>query len=228
MKTILYIDGFNLYFRALQKRRGLRWLNVQALAEELLFEDNEIIETNYFTARVNDRIDPGADVRQDAYLRALKTLPDLKIHYGKFATRRSWAKLCHPPVFRPEAEEMDEPWPETVRIIRSEEKGSDVNLAVQLVRDGFQGRFDVAVVITNDTDLEGAIRTVKEDAGLPVVLLSPVPEPHRTLREAASSVKIIRASHLKKSQFPDEIATSHGRVITRPETWREDASEREN
>ena len=219
MKTILYIDGFNLYFRALQKRPELRWLNVEVLAKKLLFEDNEIIEINYFTARVNDTIDPGARIRQDAYLRAIRTLPNLYLHYGKFATRRVWSKLNHPPRFRPSATLDGPPWPDVVQTTRSEEKGSDVNLATQLVRDGFRGRYDVAVVVSNDTDLEGALRIVTQEICKPLVLLSPVPRPAPTLRKAVSSVKIIRASHVKQSQFPDVIPTESGGMIRKPESW---------
>jgi len=39
------------------------------------------------------------------------------------------------------------------KVIKTEEKGSDVNLATHLLHDAHMGRFDVAVVVSNDSDL---------------------------------------------------------------------------
>ena len=38
-------------------------------------------------------------------------------------------------------------------MIRTEEKGSDVNLAVHLLNDGWMNACDCAVVFTNDSDI---------------------------------------------------------------------------
>ena len=48
MITNLYIDGFNLYYRAL-KDTPLRWLDLRKLAEAL-FPQDEINRVCYFTA----------------------------------------------------------------------------------------------------------------------------------------------------------------------------------
>ena len=42
---------------------------------------------------------------------------------------------------------------EFVEVIRTEEKGSDVNLAVHLLNDSWIDKFDCAVVVSNDSDL---------------------------------------------------------------------------
>jgi hypothetical protein len=80
MRTIIYIDGFNLYFRLLEKRPALKWLNVKALAERLLNPANQVIGVKYYTARVSGRIDPGAPARQQRYLDALRTVPEISVH----------------------------------------------------------------------------------------------------------------------------------------------------
>ena len=50
-----------------------------------------------------------------------------------------------------------------------EEKGSDVNLASHLLVDGFTGKYEVAVVVSNDADLlEPHPRLVRAVLGLPV------------------------------------------------------------
>jgi hypothetical protein len=57
--TIVYIDGFNLYYRAAKPSRH-KWLNVAALAEAALPSTSKIVAINYYTARVSARVDPGA------------------------------------------------------------------------------------------------------------------------------------------------------------------------
>ena len=75
MRTIIYVDGFNLYFRLLEKRSALKWLDVKTLAGKLLNPLNKIVGVKYYTARVSGRIDPLAPARQQIYLDALRTVP---------------------------------------------------------------------------------------------------------------------------------------------------------
>ncbi|MDE0137070.1 MAG: hypothetical protein OXM57_13655 [bacterium] len=74
MITNVYIDGFNIYNRAL-KDTPFRWLDLRKLAETL-FPRDSINRVCYFTARLDVR--PGNPIqprRQLIYLRALATLP---------------------------------------------------------------------------------------------------------------------------------------------------------
>ncbi len=57
-------------------------------------------------------------------------------------------------------------------VLKTEEEGSDVNLATLLLKDGFQGLYDVAVVISNDSDLVLPIEMVKTELGKPVGVLN--------------------------------------------------------
>ncbi|MDE0133772.1 MAG: NYN domain-containing protein [Acidimicrobiaceae bacterium] len=93
--TIVYIDGFNLYYGTV-KETPYKWLDLEALCRRLLPRDN-IVKIRYFTARVSARPnDPQQADRQDAYLRALATLPLLEIHYGRFKTRPVRLPLARP------------------------------------------------------------------------------------------------------------------------------------
>jgi hypothetical protein len=83
MKTIVYIDGFNLYYGAV-KGTTYKWLDVLALCKFLL-PKNQIVQIKYFTALVSARPnDPDQPNRQLLFLRALRTLPNLEIIYGHF------------------------------------------------------------------------------------------------------------------------------------------------
>ena len=209
MLTNFYIDGFNLYYRAL-KDTQFRWLDLRRLAEAL-FPDDEIRLICYCTALLNQRPDnPDQPARQLTYLRALGTLPGLEIHYGTFRPRTKIRRLAEPiPGL-----------PEFVRIIDSEEKGTDVNLATRLLVDGFTGAYEQAVIVSNDSDLASPMRYVRDELGRKVVVVNPDNNnyTHRDLVDAATYVRRLRRSHLRRSQFPLVVADAQGR-ITKPASW---------
>ena len=209
MVTSLYIDGFNLYYRAL-KDTPFRWLDLRVLAETL-FPQDVIHRVCYFTARLDARPgNPAQPQRQQAYLRVLATLPGLEVHYGSF---RSGIKR------RPLAEPAPG-LPRHVLVRDSEEKGSDVNLATRLLVDGFNRDYEQAVVVSNDADFAGAMRYVRDNLGLRVTLVNP--DPRRTspreLADAASYVKRLWKSHLRRSQLPDTLTDEVG-AIAKPVNW---------
>ena len=139
---------------------------------------------------------------------------------GTFLTSRKFAELVHPPEFRPRRlAQMTQPWPDVVKVIKTEEKGSDVNLASHLLLDAFRRNFDVAAVISNDSDLVEPIRIVTQELQMPVGLLSPVPNPNPELKRAASFIRRISMSDLVASQFPDPVQLNDGSVVSRPVQW---------
>lgn len=127
--------------------------------------------------------------------------------------------LAEPPRAKRDGYLWNIPTPEVVRVRKFEEKGSDVNLASHLVRDACIGHFDVAAVLTNDTDLVEPIRIVTQEIGKRVGLLAPVSRPHQSLLEVSSFYLHIRPGHLMAAQFPDRLETHAGGVIQRPLAW---------
>ena len=99
-RTFVYVDGFNLYYRALAQKQH-KWLSLYALAKQILDPENNIIAIRYYTARVSGNRDPDEPNRQAAYLRALKTIPGLSIHYGKFLPKIITRPLVNPPLYGP-------------------------------------------------------------------------------------------------------------------------------
>lgn len=162
MITNIYIDGFNLYYGAL-RNTPYRWLNLEALCQ-LLLPKNTIGEIKYFTALVSARPnDPDQPVRQQLYLRALRTLPKVSVHLGHFLTHKVTMALAVP---TGQAAQY-------VKVIKTEEKGSDVNLATHLLHDAHMGRFDTAVVLSNDSDLLEPIKIVRRELHKQVGILNP-------------------------------------------------------
>ena len=209
MITNVYIDGFNIYYRAL-KDTPLRWLDLRKLAETL-FPQDTIHRVCYFTARLDARpSNPGQAQRQLIYLRALATLAGFDIYYGAF---RPGVKR------RPLAEPMPG-LPTHVLVRDSEEKGSDVNLATRLLVDGFNGEYEQAVVVSNDADFASAMRYVRDELRLRVALVNPDSKAAspRDLAHAATYVKRLWKSHLRRSQLPSTLADEVG-SITKPAGW---------
>ncbi len=206
-RTNVYVDGFNLYYGAV-RGTGFKWLNLRLLCERLL-PQNEVVEIRYFTALVTATPhDPAKPQRQQTFIRALETLPGLTVHYGSFLTNRVWM----PRAQRRPGQRRN------VEVVKTEEKGSDVNLASMLLADGFRDRFETAVVLSNDSDLV-PIEIVTQELGLPVGLLNPHQRFSVELSRVATFKKRIRAGVLRDSQFPDIVVDADGREIHKPREW---------
>jgi uncharacterized LabA/DUF88 family protein len=102
--------------------------------------------------------------------------------------------------------------------VKAEEKGSDVNLASHLVNDGWKNAFDVAVVVSNDTDLVEPIRIVTQELKKPVGILFPVKKPATSLKNVATFMKTLRPNRLAAAQFPDPVIAA-SKTIAKPLGW---------
>lgn len=104
------------------------------------------------------------------------------------------------------------------RIIKTEEKGSDVNLAVHLLHDAWLDLYDCAIVISNDSDLAESMRLVKEHHGKMIGLLCPKDggHPSKELRKHATFSRIITKKDLGSAQLPSPIP---GTRIHKPPSW---------
>ena len=222
--TYVYVDGLNLYYQALRKNPDLKWLNILKLCQRVLGEDYKIEQVKYFTANVLGRIDQNAPKRQHRYLRALETLPEIDVIPGRMLPTEENVHINYSSenytVFRPMPWFPIFPRPKTVNTIRIEEKGSDVSLGAHLVHDAHLGKFDVAAVITNDTDFCEAIRIVTEELNIPVGLITPASQPAASLVKLTSFVRRIDRNRLLQAQFPDRVTLENGQVINRNEEWR--------
>jgi len=208
VSTNVYVDGFNFYYRCV-RGTPYKWLDFSKLCPLLIPGGHQVQRVKYFTARVKPLPrDPDAPSRQQAYLRALGTIPNLSIIYGHF--RKNVVRM---PLAKPVPG-----GPRTVEVIKTEEKGSDVNLASHLLLDTFRKDCQAALVISNDTDLLEPIRIVRMEFHCKIGLAYPPAQvPHALLREV-DFVRQIRESGLRKSQFPLTLTDLHG-TISKPASW---------
>ncbi|HIJ65046.1 MAG TPA: NYN domain-containing protein [Candidatus Hydrogenedentes bacterium] len=201
-RVIAYIDGFNLYFGLRASGwKDVLWLNLQQLARHLLKRGQHLAYTKYFTARVAEP--QHKRKRQQVYLEALETLPDFRIFYGKYQLN---PRIC------PRCRYQD-------RV--PNEKMTDVNIAVELLADAFQDMFDTALVISADSDLRGAVETVRKlFPDKRVVMAFPPNRSSKELQAVASAYFTIGRAMCKRSVFPDCLTKSNGYVLHRPAEWR--------
>lgn len=187
-RVIAYVDGFNFYYRRL-RNKPYRWLDLNKLFMQF-FPNDELVQVRYFTARVGGKFDAAKPLRQQAYLRALQTLPQLEIIEGQFLTAEVKYRLAEP-LFA-----SDGTLRESAKVWKQDEKGSDVNLGSYLLNDAWEDRYDVAAVITNDSDLAVPIQMAVK-RGKTLLLLHPDGNPSRSLERSATSVLHIHDAHLK-------------------------------
>lgn len=200
----MYVDGFNLFY-GLRARRWRRyyWLDLRRLAENLLRPGQRLEAVRYFTARVEyDPRDPGKQGRQSTYLEALATLPDMYIHYGYFQSKSHQCYRC------------GATWH------TYEEKTTDVNIAVEMLRDAQDDAFDSAILVSGDGDLAGPALAMRER--YPAKRVRVAFPPNRSsvgLANAAAAYFAIGRDVLRDSQLPQRITKADGFVLTRPPGW---------
>ncbi|MCY4283611.1 MAG: NYN domain-containing protein [Gammaproteobacteria bacterium] len=203
-RVFVYIDDFNLYFGL--KSKGWKryyWLNLARLAENLLKPSQNLAMIRYFTSRIStNSVSPGKDKRQATYLEALQTLPDFHIHYGHYLPKKRKCAAC------------GATW-ET-----HEEKMTDVNIAVRLLGDAQDNRFDTAIIISGDSDLVPPISDLRNRYPKKNVIVAfPPSRTSQQLRKIAAASFHIGRDKFHHSQFPDRVTKADGYVLERPREW---------
>jgi uncharacterized LabA/DUF88 family protein len=201
-RLIAYVDGFNLYYGLREKGwRRYYWLNIEQLVRRLLKENQQLVSTKYFTARISG---PQAKQRrQTVFLEALCTLSDFEIFYGHYLSGTISCKRC------------GRTWSDF------EEKMTDVNIATEMLSDAFEDKFHTALLISADSDLVPALRALKRlFPKKRVIVFFPPGRFSAQLKNTADQQLSIGRGTLAKSQFPDRIRKPDGFVLQRPSEWR--------
>lgn len=218
MRTIVYVDGYNLYY-GLLRRTKLKWLDLFRLFNDhVLDAQTKVLELRYYTAPVLGRMsdDAKSPQRQRTYLQALRKMyPDkIKIIEGKILASTPFQRLVKPIAEVPRLQK--------VQVYDFNEKKTDVNLASDMLAGAWTGAYDQAVLCSNDSDLEAAFSTIKKHLPhLRLGLVAPIQgTDHRhmskDLSQHADWSKILSPFHLANSQLPNRIPHS---AVLKPETW---------
>lgn len=224
-RTNVYVDAFNVYYGC-TKGTPYRWLNLAKLSQMML-TNVQINQIKLFTGKVKSRPnDPNQPARQQLYFRALRTIPNLTIIPGSFVTH---------PKMMPKSQPLSSGKYEYVEVLYTQEKGSDVNLASHLLYDAFINDYDLAVVISNDSDLAEPIRIAKVKLKKKIGLINPsinrpeykdaqgnidysLIECTPKLKKYANFCLVITEQILQQSQFLATLADSQG-TFHKPASW---------
>ena len=203
-RVAVYVDGLNLYYGLdYPDLRQYHWLDLRRLAERLLYPGQRLVMVRYFTAQFHTRADdPEKPLRQDTYLKALATLPDLTIQYGYHLPKIRTCRNC------------GASW-ETF-----EEKMTDVNIAVALLRDALQDAFDIAIVISADSDLIGPIDAVQHSCPAKRIVVAFPPNRYSAELDLHPTPTIkLWTETIARSQFPAQVTDPNGYPLHRPARW---------
>ncbi len=176
-----------------------------SLSDGVLLKPGQQLEVvHYFTTRIRANGNNTRDMRrQTAYLEALATLPGMTLHFGHYLDKPRQCRVC-------DAQWMD-----------YEEKMTDVNIAVQLLADAFENRFDTALLVSADSDLTTPVRQVlSRFPQKRIVIAQPPGRNSVALCRVASGYFTIGEAKLRGAQLPDHVARADGYVLTRPAHWR--------
>jgi uncharacterized LabA/DUF88 family protein len=198
-RVAVFVDGFNLY-HGLHDHSGRKhlWLDLHGLALSLLKPDQRLVSVNYFTARV--RNDQAGAARQSLYISALKAT-GVRVVEGRFQEKTHICKKC------------GKSW-------RSyEEKESDVNLCVALMEGAREHQFDVALIMSGDSDMVPAVRAVRRmNQGTRLIAVFPPKRFSAELKSALDASFHLGAAKVRQAQLPDEVAGAEA-VYKRPDYW---------
>jgi len=205
-RTIVYVDGFNLYYGAVRGGPH-KWLDLERYFK-LLRKDDEIRRICYFTAL----LDGPRRSSQAAYLRALEQRPLIEIVLGKFKEKqiRCRVERCK--------------FTGSRMFTQTEEKRTDVNIAVRMLDDAYRDCCDLFVLVSGDSDLVPAIHAVKARFPKKQVLVyvpsrNPVRGAAVELRSAADRHRDLPLAPLKHAQFPRRVPDGAGGFIEKPSGW---------
>lgn len=170
------------------------------MAQNLLKPDQELVFTKYFTSRVS--YPPEKERRQSTFIEALETLNDLRIYYGHYQANLQRCRKCGN------------------RVLVPNEKMTDVNIAVEMLGDAFQDLFDVALLISADSDLTAPVLSIKNLFPHKRVIVAFPPQRHSAqLQRLAHGFLQIGRANLAKSVFPDQVQKAGGFILRRPKEW---------
>ena len=199
-RLVVLVDGFNLY-HALDNlhRPQLKWLDLWCLGQHLSHpKSEELTAVYYFSAFANWLPDKAA--RHRVYVNALKAR-GVTIVLGKFKVKDRTCPSC---------------WHHWQG---HEEKETDVNIAIAMLRLAQKDQFDRCILLSRDSDLAPAIRATRADYPLKTVTVASLPYRGHSgeLVQAANDKRTLNVGNLTACLLPKIVLDATGAIsATRP------------
>ena len=196
LRAAFFYDGFNLYYAIKelgQSHNHLKWLNLHALSEKLVKRDHRLEYVVWCSAL--NKNNSGKLIRHRAYKRALESVGVQAVmgHYLP-ETLRCYAKC------------RENYWKDT-------EKEGDVNVAIRLISDAHLDLYDVAYLVTADSDQVGTARLFRDRfPAKTLVTVAPPDRPH-----SKEILSLANGGHITISVAAVENSLFGGPNLTKPD-----------
>ncbi|PCH62419.1 MAG: NYN domain-containing protein [Gammaproteobacteria bacterium] len=226
MNTIVYIDGYNLFYGRLQNT-SFKWLDIFKLFQSIAkVQDpsSNIIQIKYFTAPVRANFaSHGRDsvTAQNTYHRALNQVyqQQIEIISGYHTVEKGTPPRYSKPIDKDNR----------VEIWKFEEKQTDVNIALAMYRDAMHKSCEQQILVSNDSDLVPALKLINsdvQDIKLGLIIPRKKPESGQKVRPPNKSLSdivdwtrsYILDEECRNSQLADKIPTNK-KPILKPGYW---------
>jgi uncharacterized LabA/DUF88 family protein len=201
-RAVAFVDGFNLYHAINSSFRvdQFKWINLWTLCEQYIRPPYQLADVLYFSALAHWLPEP-----KKRHLQFIKAQEHYGVRFieGRFKNKERRCKRCKKSYWA------------------HEEKETDVNIAIHLVNSAHHDEYDMALLVSGDTDLIPAVRMVKENypAKLFRVLVPGGKGASAALIQAANLqyALYLEQRHLRSALMPKQIISGGGSVVaTRP------------
>jgi len=176
----LYIDGLNLFHALIKADIDTKYVDVFKLAKSLIKPTQELKFVKYFSAVQKHHSKNAREYK--TYVEELgKGKSELIIAHFKNKSKR--CPICN------------------AKWTSQEEKETDVNIALALFEDAMDDSYDVAIIISGDSDLVPPIRRIRERFKSKTVIVATPPKrfaSSRGLRSAAHASREITIGRVRK------------------------------
>jgi len=136
-RVMVFIDGSNLY-HSLKNHFNRTDLDIGRFCHKLI-NRRQLIRIYYYNARVGQKQEPELYKQQQAFFASIDAIPYTELRLGRLVYTNSWPNV--PPY----------------------EKGTDVQLATDMITHSYKGNYDVGVLVAGDNDFAGAVQAVKDN-----------------------------------------------------------------
>jgi uncharacterized LabA/DUF88 family protein len=210
-KVSFFIDGFNVYHSLKDPMTGslpkapkyakFLWLDYYKFLKRFAKKGDTISDIFYFSAYAHWR-SPGVVKRHRMLIDAWQST-GIKPILGAFKEKDRFCPKCKS------------------YSKGHEEKQTDVNIAIYLIKEAFINSYDVGIILTNDTDLIPAIKMLKSTFPKKKIgVLFPIDRWSSELAQECHFWRKTRKKDLSKSQFPNTFTLPSGIVCSRPPLWK--------
>jgi len=177
-----------------------------SLGKKLIKPDQTIVKIKYFTSMVYrdsnlDSFGLNKYQRQNRYIKALRTLSEVEIFFGRHQKNEIICKKCK-------------------RILsKFTEKMTDVNIAVEIFKDAHKNNCETQILISGDTDLVPITKAIYENFDIKLLVFFPPSRETDRLKKFCYFSNKIFEHIIKTSQFADIVVNDDNFKIIKPKYW---------